>query len=264
MLWRGGTVGPDRGARMKSAGMNVEQMAVEFRGVGVTLGGRPVIRALELDVRRGETLVLLGRSGSGKSTTLRLANALLLPSSGDVAVGGRSTADWNPIELRRATGYILQEIGLFPHFTVARNVALVPGLLGWPEAEIEDRVAELLELVGLDAETEGRFPHQLSGGQRQRVGIARALAARPGLLLCDEPFGALDPLTRFDLQREFRALARQLGTTLIFVTHDVREARLLADRIAFLEEGELRFVGTPAEFHESGDPLLIRFREAAA
>ena len=244
--------------------MSSEPLAAKFRDVSVTLGGRPVLSALELDVRSGETLVLLGRSGSGKSTTLRLVNALLLPASGEVTVGGRSTVNWNPIELRRATGYILQDIGLFPHFTVGRNVALVPGLLGWPEAQIEARVAELLELVGLDAELDRRFPHQLSGGQRQRVGIARALAARPKLLLCDEPFGALDPLTRFDLQREFRALARQLGTTLIFVTHDVREALLLADRIAFLEEGELRFLGTPAQFRESSEPLVARFREAAA
>lgn len=236
--------------------------AVAFDAVRMDLGGRPVLDGVDLEVGEGETLVLLGRSGSGKSTMLRLVNALLSPSAGDVRVGGRSTRTLDPIELRRDTGYILQEIGLFPHFTVARNIALVPRLRGWPEARIAARVEEMLDLVGLEREMAGRLPSELSGGQRQRVGIARALAARPARVLCDEPFGALDPVTRFELQGEFGALTERLGTTLVFVTHDVREALALADRIAFLADGRLRFTGAPAEFLDSTDPLLARFREA--
>lgn len=244
--------------------IEAREAIVEFEGVGVSLGGSVVLAGLDLEIREGETLVLLGRSGCGKSTTLRLINALLLPDRGEVRVEGRSTRDWDRIRLRRGIGYILQEIGLFPHFSVARNVGLVPGLEGWPQQEIRARVDELLEMVGLEAGMADRFPGELSGGQRQRVGIARALAGRPRLLLCDEPFGALDPVTRFELQREFRALEDRLGATLAFVTHDVREALLLADRIAFLADGGLRFVGTPEAFRECADPLVARFREAAA
>ncbi|MDX1577605.1 MAG: ATP-binding cassette domain-containing protein [Gemmatimonadota bacterium] len=240
------------------------QATVEFRDVRIALGGAPVLAGIDLDIRPGETLVLLGRSGSGKSTALKLVNALLLPDAGDVLVGGRPVRAWDPIELRRSTGYILQQIGLFPHFTVARNIGLVPRLLGWTEADIAARVEELLSLTGLETALSGRYPRQLSGGQRQRVGIARALAGRPELILCDEPFGALDPVTRFDLQREFRTLAEKLGTTLFFVTHDVREALLLADRIAFLADGKLRFAGTPSEFRAVEDPVVARFRDAAA
>lgn len=236
--------------------------AVAFDAVRMDLGGRPVLDEVDLEVGEGETLVLLGRSGSGKSTMLRLVNGLLSPSAGDVRVGGRSTRGIDPIELRRDTGYILQEIGLFPHFTVARNIALVPRLRGWAEPEIATRVEEMLDLVGLERAMAGRLPSELSGGQRQRVGIARALAARPARVLCDEPFGALDPVTRFELQVEFGALTERLGTTLVFVTHDVREALALADRIAFLADGTLRFTGTPGEFLDSTDPLLARFREA--
>lgn len=243
---------------------DVTEPVVAFEDVEATLGGTAVLHGVTFGVERGETVVLLGRSGSGKSTTLRLINRLLLPSAGAVRVDGRSTTEWDPIELRHGIGYVLQDIGLFPHFPVARNVGLVPALLGWSGADIRARTDELLELVGLERDLRDRYPAELSGGQRQRVGIARALAARPELMLCDEPFGALDPITRYELQTEFRSLSDRLGTTIVFVTHDVREARLLADRIAFLDEGRLAFVGTPDAFDRADDPRVARFREAAA
>lgn len=237
---------------------------VEFERVDVSLGGSSVLEGVSFRTRPSETLLLLGRSGSGKSTALRLVNRLLTPDHGEVRVAGRPTTAWDPIELRRRVGYVIQEIGLFPHFTVWRNVGLVPSLLGWEPARIEARVAELLELVGLSADEFGnRYPRELSGGQRQRVGVARALAADPPVLLCDEPFGALDPITRHDLQREFRRLSRRLAKTLIFVTHDVREALFLADRIAFLERGRLVFVGPPDALLAAEDPGLRAFLAAA-
>src|SRR3982751_5275919 len=199
---------------------------VEFRNVTYSVPNThaPVIRALNLRVERGETLVLLGESGCGKTTTLKLVNRLLLPTSGEVLVEGRATTRWDAIRLRRRTGYVIQEGGLFPHFTVERNVALVPELENWEEGRTRARVRELMALVGLEPETFAhRYPHELSGGQRQRVGVARALAAEPSLLLLDEPFGALDPLTRAALQKEFAELGRRLGKTVLFVTHDVRE-----------------------------------------
>jgi osmoprotectant transport system ATP-binding protein len=198
---------------------------VEFRNVSYGVAGMPapIIANLNLEVSRGETLVLLGESGCGKTTTLRLVNRLLLPTQGKVIVEGKLTSEWDAISLRRRTGYVIQEAGLFPHFTVERNVALVPHLENWEEERTRARVRELLQLVGLNADTfASRFPRELSGGQRQRVGVARALAAEPPLLLMDEPFGALDPLTRASLQREFKELSTQLGKTVIFVTHDVR------------------------------------------
>ncbi|HEX8073175.1 MAG TPA: ATP-binding cassette domain-containing protein [Pyrinomonadaceae bacterium] len=231
---------------------------VSFRRVSYAVPGlaAPVISALDLDVRRGETLVLLGESGCGKTTTLRLVNRLLVPTGGTVLVEGRATTDWDEIELRRRTGYVIQDAGLFPHFTVARNVALVPTLAGWAEARVGARVDELLALVGLEpARFAGRYPRELSGGQRQRVGVARALAADPPLLLMDEPFGALDPLTRAALQREFLSLRDRLGKTCIFVTHDVREALLLGTRIALMEAGRVRLLATPEEFRQSDDEL---------
>ena len=230
---------------------------VEFRNVsfGVEGAASPIIHDLSLSVARGETLVLLGESGCGKTTTLRLVNRLLLPTSGEVLVEGKSTREWDAISLRRRTGYVIQEAGLFPHFTVERNVALVPKLERWEEGRVRERVRELLRLVGLDAERfAGRYPFELSGGQRQRVGVARALAAEPPLLLMDEPFGALDPLTRASLQREFKELSGQLGKTVIFVTHDVREALLLGTRICLMSAGRIVLLETPEGFLRSTEP----------
>ena len=230
---------------------------VSFRGVTYAPGGRPrpVIDDLSFEVARGEVLVLLGESGCGKTTTLKLVNRLLAPDSGAVFVEGRDTREWDAIRLRRRAGYVIQEAGLFPHFTVERNVALVPSLDGWPRERVGGRVRELLELVGLDpAEFAARFPRELSGGQRQRVGVARALAADPPLLLMDEPFGALDPLTRSALQTEFAALQRRLGKTVVFVTHDVREALLLGTRIGLMSAGRLALLAAPEEFLRSEEP----------
>ena len=217
--------------------------------------GRTVFDGLSLTVGQDETVVLVGRSGVGKTTVLKLVNRLLEPARGEVRVGGRRTTEWDPVELRRRIGYVIQEIGLFPHLTVAGNVALVPDLLRWERGRVAGRVAELLALVGLPLEEFGRrYPHELSGGQRQRVGVARALAADPPLLLLDEPFGALDPMTRFDLQREFRELMRRLGKAALFVTHDVREALSVGDRVGLLTDGGLAAVAPPGRFLESGHP----------
>lgn len=237
----------------------IECRAVWYRTNAGLPGGRALVADLHLRIQRGETLVLLGRSGSGKTTTLKLINRLLDPTAGEVLVEGRRTIDWDPIRLRRSIGYVIQEVGLFPHFSVERNVGLVPSLEGWESPRIRARVRELLALVGLDPdEFASRRPHELSGGQRQRVGVARALAADPPILLMDEPFGALDPVTRAELQREFRRLAARLGKTIVFVTHDVREALLLGTRIALLAEGKLVAVYPPAEF------LRAREREVQA
>ncbi|HZQ93316.1 MAG TPA: ATP-binding cassette domain-containing protein [Terriglobales bacterium] len=235
--------------------------AIAYRGVTYTVdGGRALLRELTLEIARGETLILLGRSGSGKTTALKLINRLLEPTSGEVIVEGRSTLRWDPIRLRRGIGYVIQEAVVFPHFTVERNVGLVPDLEKWPAERIRARVDEMLELVGLPpAEFRSRYPNQLSGGQRQRVGIARALAADPPILLMDEPFGALDPLTRAEIQREFRALQRRLAKTVVFVTHDLHEALLLGSRIALLEAGVMRGPFTPAEFLRSTDPLVREY-----
>jgi len=231
------------------------------RGASVAFAdGGFALRDLTLDVGRGETLVLLGRSGSGKTTTLKLLNALVLPTSGEVVVEGRATREWEPHRLRRRIGYVIQDIGLFPHFTVERNVALLPSLERWAPERVRARVDEMLSLVGLEpASFRHRYPRELSGGQRQRVGIARALAADPGLLLMDEPFGALDPLTRAELQREFKALCRRLGKTIVFVTHDVREALLLGDRVALLAEGRLAFAGPAHELRRAEHPEARAF-----
>jgi osmoprotectant transport system ATP-binding protein len=213
-------------------------------------------------VQGGETLVLLGRSGSGKTTSLKLINRLLTPSGGEVRVNGAPVADADVIRLRRGIGYVIQDAGLFPHYTVERNIGIVPRIEGWSAERIRDRVQELLRLVGLDAQLGTRYPHQLSGGQRQRVGVARALAADPPILLMDEPFGALDALTRDQLQREFLSLQQRLGKTVVFVTHDLREALRLGSRIALLEEGKLVTVVSPAEFLRSKDPLAAAYVKA--
>src|SRR5579884_640000 len=222
---------------------------VAFQNVSYVIGGKAILCDFSVEVEAGETLVLLGRSGSGKTTALKMVNAMMVPTSGEVWVEGKPTTAWDPIRLRRRIGYVIQDVGLFPHFTVAGNVGLVPSLEGWPPAKTKARVDDLLEQVGLPPEQFAlRYPRDLSGGQRQRVGVARALAADPPLLLFDEPFGALDPVTRLDLQHQFLALRRELGKTAIFVTHDVREALALATRIALLAKGSLDLVVTPSEF----------------
>lgn len=237
--------------------------AIEFRGVNYSINdipARPIVSNVSLTISRGETLVLLGRSGSGKTTLLKLINRILVPSYGQVFVEGLVTADYDPIRLRRGIGYVIQEAGLFPHFTIAENIGLVPSLEKWDSARIAVRVEELMRLVGLDpAEFSNRRPRELSGGQRQRVGVARALAADPPILLMDEPFGALDPVTRAELQREFSALARRLKKTIVFVTHDIREALLLGHRIALLEAGRLVALGSPQDFLRLEHPEVRKF-----
>ena len=232
---------------------------VQFENVSYSVPSvpSPIIDKLNLSLEQGEVLVLLGESGCGKTTTLKLVNRLLMPSSGSVRVNGKTTLDWDPIRLRRETGYVIQEGGLFPHFTVAQNISLIPRLEGWNASRTDQRVQELLQLVGLDADRFAtRYPNELSGGQRQRVGVARALGGEPPLLLMDEPFGALDPLTRADLQREFAALAKRLQKTVLFVTHDVREALMLGNRIGLMHRGKLLTLQTPAEFVRSTEPQV--------
>jgi len=234
------------------------EVGVEETGFRTT--GRVLVSDVSLAVGAGETVVLLGRSGSGKTTLLRLINRMLEPTSGSVLVEGRVTTEWNPFELRRGIGYVIQEAGLFPHFTVAENIALVPTLEKWEGRRIAARVAELLQLVGLGGKDfAARYPRQLSGGQRQRVGVARALAADPQILLMDEPFGALDPVTRAELQREFGALAKRLGKTIVFVTHDLREALLLATRIVLLERGKIVAQETAENFLRVKHPEVRAF-----
>ncbi len=234
---------------------------IEFRDVRYVLpGGQVLLNNLNLAVPSGETLVLLGRSGAGKTTALKLINRLLEPSAGEVRVEGSTTLEWDAIELRRHIGYVIQETGLFPHYTVEQNIALVPRLERWPEARVRGRVLELLALAGLEpAEFMHRYPHELSGGQRQRVGVARALAADPPILLMDEPFGALDPLTRGEVRAEFRALQERLRKTVVIVTHDIGEALELGTRIALLEAGELRGTYAPRDFLHSNEPVAAAY-----
>ncbi len=239
-----------------------KEIAVEFDNVAFSVGLRSLVSNLNFSVCQGEALILLGRSGSGKTTTMKLINGLFTPTQGEVRVRGRSTKNWDLIKLRRTIGYVIQEVGLFPHFTIARNVGLVPSLEGWNPKQIKTRVYELLQLVGLDPGQFGdRYPHELSGGQRQRVGVARAIAADPPILLMDEPFGALDPITRLELQQEFHRLQQQLNKTVVFVTHDIQEAFILASRIGLMEAGHLVVLETPAEFLKSSQPEAIAFLE---
>jgi osmoprotectant transport system ATP-binding protein len=239
-----------------------ESPVIEFRDVSYRVAGTQVLSGFNLQVQRGETLVLLGRSGSGKTTSLKLVNRLLSPTSGEIRVKGVSNGEGDLIRLRRSIGYVIQDVGLFPHFTVERNIGLVPKIEGWPEDRIRLRTRDLLQMVGLAPDTASRYPHQLSGGQRQRVGVARALAADPEILLMDEPFGALDPLTRDELQREFLRLQQSLHKTVVFVTHDLREALRLGSRIALMEAGRLVTVLGPREFLQSTDPWASAYVRA--
>ena len=233
---------------------------VSFRQVSARIGQKDILDNISLDVEVGETLVLLGRSGSGKTTALKMVNGLLLPSAGEVSIEGISTTAWDLIRLRRLIGYVIQDAGLFPHFTVAANVGLVPRLEGWAVRDIEARVEYLLSQIGLpSAQFATRYPRELSGGQRQRVGIARALAANPPLLLLDEPFGALDPVTRVELQHMFIDLRDKSGKTALLVTHDVREALLLGTRIGVLHNGRLVFLGGRADFLKSQEEEVRAF-----
>ncbi len=220
-------------------------------------GLRRVLDDLSFEVRGGETVALVGRSGAGKTTALKLIIRLLDPASGRVLVDGRDTREWDPIVLRRRTGYVLQDVGLFPHMTVARNVGLVPALERWPLERCEARVRELLALVGLDpGDYAARRPDELSGGQRQRVGVARALAADPAVLLMDEPFGALDPITRLELHREFRRIQSAVRKTVLLVTHDMREAFALGDRVGVMEDGRLIALAEPEALRASDHPTV--------
>jgi osmoprotectant transport system ATP-binding protein len=243
---------------------NRSDVAIEF--VDVSYGfdsGKSLLSDFNLAVHRGQTLMLLGRSGSGKTSLLKLINRLLEPTGGEILVEGRPAKQWDVIQLRRHLGYAIQDVGLFPHYTVRKNVGLLPKLEDWDRRRLAQRVDEVLRLVGLAPEEfASRYPNQLSGGQKQRVGLARALAADPPILLMDEPFGALDPITRAELQREFQTLRRQLGKTVVFVTHDVSEALLLGDRIALMELGKLRGIYTPREFADSADERVRCYMES--
>jgi len=243
--------------------MNTADTAIEFHDVSFTLpDGKTLLSNLNLQVHEGETLVLLGRSGSGKTTTMKLINRLIDPTAGEVRVEQKPTTDWDPIRLRRRIGYVIQEIGLFPHLTVEENIGVVPRLEGWAPERIRERARALLSLVGLDADRFAeRFPRELSGGQRQRIGVARALAADPPIILLDEPFGALDPITRREIQREFKSLQRELKKTMIFVTHDIAEAFVLGTRIALLKDGQLVLLDVPAALLRSAHPEARAFAE---
>jgi len=245
--------------------METSHNLVEFHSVGFSVGDNQIIHDLTFSVHRGEVLVLLGESGCGKTTTLKLINRLIEPTSGEVIVDDRSTTSWDAIDLRRRIGYVLQDGGLFPHMTIRENASLVLTITGSGARNSMSRADEMLGLVGLDPKKYGdRFPHELSGGQRQRVGVARALASDPELLLLDEPFGALDALTRTRLQKEFAALVRDLGKTAVFVTHDLHEAMLLATRIALMDKGRIAALDEPPAFARSDDPLVRAYFDTIA
>jgi osmoprotectant transport system ATP-binding protein len=239
------------------------EKSIEFSDVSFRLAdGKTLLSGLNLEISQGETLVLLGRSGSGKTTTMKLINRLIDPTQGEVRVEGRSTLEWDPIQLRRRIGYVIQEIGLFPHLTVEENIGVVPRLEGWVKDRIADRARALLNMVGLEPDRfRARYPRELSGGQRQRIGVARALAADPPVILLDEPFGALDPITRREIQSEFRDLQARLKKTMVFVTHDVREAFVLGTRIGLVKQGKIILLGPPAVLLESNDPEARAFAQ---
>jgi osmoprotectant transport system ATP-binding protein len=230
--------------------------AVEFRDVTFQHpSGRTVLSGVSFTVREGESFALIGRSGSGKTTILKLINRLFDPSHGDVLVDGKSTRQWDPIRLRRRIGYVLQDIGLFPHLSIAANIGIVPTLEGWEPSRLDTRVKDVLHMVGLEpGDFMNRYPHELSGGQRQRVGVARALAADPPLLLMDEPFGALDPITRAELQQELKRLLTALNKTMVIVTHDIPEACLLGTSVGLVQNGQLVERLPPAQFLQSPHP----------
>jgi osmoprotectant transport system ATP-binding protein len=239
------------------------QPAIEFRDVSYRVdGGGLLLDAISLRFESGTTTALLGRSGAGKTTLLRLVNQLLPTSGGELLVEGKDAHVWNPVFLRRRVGYAIQETGLFPHFTIARNIALALELEGKNAGERRARALEMLKMVGLDAKYADRYPHELSGGQRQRAGVARALAASPSILLLDEPFGALDPLTRRELQEMTRTLLRQLRTTTLLVTHDLEEALYIADRIILLDSGRVVADWPSAEFRDSPQPEVREYVRA--
>ncbi|MBM3528892.1 MAG: ABC transporter ATP-binding protein [Alphaproteobacteria bacterium] len=233
--------------------------AIAFDNVSKTYGAHTALDGVTLDVPAGQFLAVVGPSGSGKTTLLRLINRLIDPDEGTVRVEGEDVRALDPVALRRRIGYVFQGIGLFPHMTVAENVAIAPRLAGWDKARIAERVEELLDLVRLDrAAYRGRMPRELSGGQAQRVGVARALAARPKIVLMDEPFGALDPLTRDALSRDYRALHDALGLTTVAITHDMTEALLLADRIAVIRAGRIAADGAPRDLMGGGQDEYVR------
>jgi len=239
-------------------------MSVQFQRVSFSYGGRPpILASFDLTVEAGEVMAIVGRSGAGKTTILKLVNRLLLPSSGAVVVDGRDTRAWDGIQLRRRSGYVFQEVGLFPHLSVEDNVRVVPTLEGWANERAHARAFELLDMVGLPPEQfAARSPSELSGGQRQRVGLARALAADPQVLLMDEPFGALDPVTRAEIRRAFTGLRARLGTTVILVTHDMGEAFSLGQRVAVLDAGQMIICDAPAVVARSKDPGVRAFLDA--
>jgi osmoprotectant transport system ATP-binding protein len=260
---------PDRDTvnRNECESPNVTNAIIEFRDVtyqiSTTASGR-ILSEVSLEIHQGETIALLGRSGSGKTTMLKLINRTRTYTAGQLLVNGKPVPDWDPIRLRRGIGYVIQEVGLFPHLTVENNVCLVPGLEQWAERRIKDRFSEVMHLVGLNsADYATRFPRELSGGQRQRVGVARALAADPAILLMDEPFGALDPVTRAELQREFLSLVQRVSKTIVLVTHDVREALLLGTRVVLLDAGRIIAVANPHEFLRLEHPIAREFVAAS-
>ncbi|MGZ3421040.1 MAG: ATP-binding cassette domain-containing protein [Polyangiales bacterium] len=238
--------------------------SIALEGVFVELGGNAVLHGIDLSIARGERVALLGASGAGKSTCLRLMNGLVRATRGKVVVDGKGIESHDLVQLRRRIGWAIQEVGLLPHLDVAGNVAVVPRLLGWERARIDARVDEVLALVGLAASFRGRRPRELSGGERQRVGVARAIAASPELVLLDEPFGALDPLLRAELQREIGALLRGLSATVVLVTHDVQEALAMADRVVLLEKGRVIADGPARRFLQSAPAYAAIARETIA